>query len=305
MENKNENNYQNLFEFNPNAISKKKLDTLLLPQNIKQNLIKYREAGGHFNQKSDFKKIYGVNDSIYSIIEKYISIPKNFHAEVNEIQTTTTPSTEKITFDPNYAGYDTLLKVGFSSFQANNLVKYRNSGGQFYKKEDLLKIYGIDTIFFQTIKQQLVISTLENKQARLEEVKNVNIIELNSANENDLLKLPGIGPVFANRIIQYRNLLGGFYHKGQLSEVYNLSPETFTKIEELIKVDTTHIQKIRLNFADYNQMVKHPYIISSHANAIIKYRSKNGNYTETNQLLNISGIDSAFYEKVRHYFTCR
>ena len=36
------------------------------------------------------------------------------------------------------------------------------------------------------------------------------VISINSADSADLLPLPGIGPVFAGRIIKYRNLLGGF-----------------------------------------------------------------------------------------------
>ena len=35
------------------------------------------------------------------------------------------------------------------------------------------------------------------------------LLDLNRADSADLLPLPGIGPVFASRIIRYRDLLGG------------------------------------------------------------------------------------------------
>src|SRR5665647_1059817 len=65
-----------------------------------------------------------------------------------------------------------------------------------------------DTVFRSTF--------AENKRAR------VNRLDLNSADSLHLLEIPGIGPVFASRIIRYRTLLGGYYAVDQLREVYGM-----------------------------------------------------------------------------------
>jgi competence protein ComEA len=56
-------------------------------------------------------------------------------------------------------------------------------------------------------------------------------VELNSADSTDLVELYGIGPVFANRILKYRDLLGGFYSVNQLLEVIISRRKLFEKLK--------------------------------------------------------------------------
>ncbi len=49
-------------------------------------------------------------------------------------------------FDPNTAGYDDLVSLGLSQRQARTLINYRNSGARFRRPEDLLRVYGIDSL---------------------------------------------------------------------------------------------------------------------------------------------------------------
>jgi hypothetical protein len=60
--------------FDPNTISQTELEKMNFPPLIARNLIRFREAGGKFYKKSDFRKIYGITDSIYSVWEKYILV---------------------------------------------------------------------------------------------------------------------------------------------------------------------------------------------------------------------------------------
>ncbi|MDR0796724.1 MAG: helix-hairpin-helix domain-containing protein, partial [Tannerella sp.] len=65
---------------------------------------------------------------------------------------------------------------------------------------------------------------------RTEKYSTGTVVELNSADTTILKKVPGIGSAFANRIVRFRNLLGGFYTVQQLAEVYGIDEERYTDL---------------------------------------------------------------------------
>jgi DNA uptake protein ComE-like DNA-binding protein len=206
------------------------------------------------------------------------------------------------TFDPNNAGRDLLLKMGFNSFQSSNIIKYREKGGNFYKKEDLLKIYGVDSAFFESIKDYI---SIERADIYENTVAGTKSIELNSSDSTDLIQLRGIGPVFASRIVKFRNILGGFYSADQLMEVYNFPEETFQGIKSYLRCDTALIRKMRLNFADFAELIRHPYLERDEVNSILNFREENGPFVSKEQLIKDGLVDSLKFQKIKHYISCR
>jgi competence ComEA-like helix-hairpin-helix protein len=294
-------NKKSLFIFNPNTISPGMLDTLDLPKFIKNNLVNYRNAGGKFSSPSDFRRIYGMNDSIYEKIKNYISIEKKV---TQNIIHQSKPKIFMGMIDPNSADFDELLEFGFNRFQSKNIVEYRGKGGVFAQKADLLKIYGIDSGFFKMIESNILIDI--NEYFNSERINNGLIkVELNNADTTELLKLAGIGSVYANRIIKYRDLLGGFYTISQLLEVYNLPEETFKGIKTAVSVDTLLIRKIRINFAEYAELLRHPYINKKQVEAILYFRNQKGSYVNLEQLESEGLLNSETFRKIKPYLTCR
>lgn len=290
-----------LFDFNPNEITKEKLDSLLIPEQVKQNILKYRKAGGKFSSAAQLRKIYGMNDSIFDVVEKYIKIQKPEVVIYEKSDPVKIPVTGF--FDPNNTDYQTLLSFGFSKYQASNLIKYIDNGGVLYAKKDLMKIYGIDSSFFKSIEKHIQIKSIEKSLSVNPEPDFT--VELNNADSTDLIKLNGIGAVFANRILKYRNLLGGFYSKHQLLEVYNFPVEIFPRIEGQIMVDTLLIKKIRINFAEYRELLRHPYLNKKQVEAILEYRENNGTFKNAQQFQSVPLIDSLTFTHVRPYITYR
>ena len=292
---------KSLFVFDPNTAHDEILDSLDIPEFIKRNIISYRKAGGHFSSLQDVRKIYGMNDSIYNILENYVLITERTNSKAIKL---IEESRINGFIDPNTADFNRLIGFGFNKFQANNIIEYRKRNGSFKTKTDLLKIYGIDSSYVKLIGDHIQFENTEKFTITSNNPILVKV-ELNSADTTELKKLNGIGSVYAARILKYRDLLGGFYSVSQLLEVYNFPEETFKNIENNISADTLLIKKIRINFAEYADLLRHPYLNKKQVEALLNYRDKNGSFQNILQLKTNGLIDSEIFLRISPYFTCR
>ncbi len=204
-------------------------------------------------------------------------------------------------FDPNKVSVRELKSFGFSDYAAKNLVKYRNKGGTFYVPEDILKIYGVDSVLYKTLEKYVYIEQTNKKEwKRKENIEKIKI-ELNRADSSDLIKLRGIGKVFSARIVKYRELLGGFHSISQLKEVYGINPEVVENNMKYLYVDTAHIEHLLINTADKYSLRKHPYVSYELAEGIVKSRSENGRFDSFQDFLTRKIIPEEDFNKLRPY----
>jgi len=199
-------------------------------------------------------------------------------------------------FDPNTCTYDDLLRLGLSDRQARTLINYRNSGARFRRPEDLRRVYGIDSATASELIPYITIiagTDPEQKPAVIHEDgaeagkwrnrkdslavwsgrKDAVRFDINRCTAADLVSLPGIGPVLAERIIKYRSLLGGFVDKGQLAEVYGLDSSVARMAAERLVITSDQVRPLVLDSASYGDLARHPYIGYEAARKIITYRS--------------------------------
>jgi competence protein ComEA len=203
-------------------------------------------------------------------------------------------------FDPNKTSFGTLVRLGLSEKQAKTILSYRKKGGRFLRPTDLSKIYGIE----EDISKKLIPYIIIEKDTVLSEQKGVfnrQMIDLNNCDSALLDHLPGIGPVLSARIIKYRNLLGGFASKGQLKEVYGLSEETYTLITDRVFADSTVITRIKINVAEYKDIIKHPYFERYEVQVILKYRELQGRISDMSELTNNKLLTAEKAKKIKPY----
>jgi len=110
------------------------------------------------------------------------------------------------------------------------------------------------------------------------------IVELNTADTTILKKVPGIGTVYANRIVKFRESLGGFYSVSQLKEVYGMDEEKYNELRAWFKADTSTLRKVRINEASFDSLLYHPYIDYSQARIILKLRRQKGKLSDWESL---------------------
>jgi competence ComEA-like helix-hairpin-helix protein len=201
-------------------------------------------------------------------------------------------------FNPNNLPDADWMKLGFSERQIKVIKNYEAKGGRFYAKEDVKKIYSISLADYERLEPYISIpaNTYHTKKAAPGEV-----IEINNADSARLTMIRGIGPVFAMRIIRYRERIGGFYNKEQLKEVFGIDEAKYAEIENGIAVKGKKITKINVNATTFNQLRQLPYLSFKQMNAILEYHNQHGDYASIDDMKNIAILDDGILRKIEPY----
>lgn len=113
--------------------------------------------------------------------------------------------------------------------------------------------------------------------------------DLNKATAIQLQKVNGIGAILSERIIRFRKkFVGGFIDDIQLQDIYGLTPELIEKITNNFTVKTPrNIQKININKATVDNLVKVQHIDYDLAYSIIEQRDLRDGYKSLDELIKV------------------
>jgi len=210
-------------------------------------------------------------------------------------------------FNPNLLPSEQWSRMGLKDWQIKVIKKYEAKGGKFYKKEDFKRMFCISPSEYEVLEPYISIPEQKNEYAdrkpEIREIKKKVLVDLNTADSVTLLSLYGIGPSFAKRIIKYRNLLGGFYTKAQLLEVYGFDQDRLDKIDANCEVGPGGITKINVNTVKTEELKKHPYLDYYTAKAIVDQRIILKKYTSLEQIKAIPLIHDELFTKIKNYLT--
>lgn len=87
-------------------------------------------------------------------------------------------------------------------------------------------------------KEAQVSKDREVQNSTVEHSDEFALIDINSATEGELQIIPRIGPVLAQRIVQYRLETGQFNHIEDIKQVKGIGQVTFTKIAPYISINS-------------------------------------------------------------------
>ena len=206
----------------------------------------------------------------------------------------TIPTLHLFTFDPNTIDSANAILLGIPVKQVNTLIHYREKGGRFYKKEDILKLYGLDPVIAHQLIPFIELKSTENlskwgryttknkgnnyksnyddahkyktnnykennygpwiKMKKGSASWTIDINEAGAIEWHDKTKLP---MNIVHQIINYKNHLGGFTHPLQLKKVYGLADTAFQNLRPHLVVQKNFkplLNSSTMNFAQWKSL---------------------------------------------------
>lgn len=332
------------FDFNPNELDYEQARKLGLSHKISLRLTNYLKAGGRFKKKEDLKKIYDFSDEDYKRLAPFAIFEEEKEGDQKDAESGKgfegnkekdwaskkypkdsypTFEVKLFPFNPNELTYEEGRQLGLSHQASKALVGFVKKGMVFRKKEDIKMVYGFTDEDYERLKDLIQIEEKNDGIAANEdtgrdekrerpktfqqfEEKEPVLIDINTATIEDWKKLKGIGSSFSNRIVKYRDLLGGFTHPEQLKEVYGLDAILYVEIMGfLTNENSQEIKPLNINTADELTLKAHPYISPKLAKAIVKKRIRKGDYKEVSEVQKISGVDDGLFRKLSPYLSVR
>ncbi|MBU2906162.1 helix-hairpin-helix domain-containing protein [Arenibacter algicola] len=271
-----------------------------------------------------FQTVYFVVKS-YPVTEKTnsLTLDEEYQAKIDELRSRNQKkdSVTVYPFNPNfitdYKGYI----LGMSTEEIDRLYVFRaknqfvNSGKEFQKvtliSDSLLESLRPYFKFPEWTRRGSVESVDGSRSPSFKSLKAVSvpdtikkakIKDLNNATAEELRSINGIGDKLSQRIVKFRDLLGGFLVEEQLGHVYGLQPEVVKRIlNDYGILESPDITKININQVSSRDISKLVYIKYEVAARIVAFREANGGITSFDELMEIEDFPSEKLDIIKLY----
>ncbi|KGO94361.1 helix-hairpin-helix domain-containing protein [Flavobacterium subsaxonicum] len=220
-------------------------------------------------------------------------------------------------FNPNYISDYKGYTLGMSVKEIDRLKAFRESGKFVNSKEEFQKITGMPDSILKSISPYFKFPDWVNKKqpaqhyASAEKQKNIYpekkesvkpVLDINTAVEEDLVNVYGIGPAFAKKILRRRADLGAFVSMEQMDDFKEFSPEALAGLKKSFTVGShPQVVTINVNTASLQQLARFPYFNRDIAKAIITERSMMGKIANFDELIKINDIFNYKSKIIRLY----
>lgn len=221
-------------------------------------------------------------------------------------------------FNPNYITDYKGYTLGLSIEEIDRLHAYRaqnlfvNSANEFQKitkvSDSLLHIISPYFKFPEWVTAQKITERRFDKPKTKNELasdkESIQAIDLNKTTADELKTINGIGDKLSQRIIKFRNRLGGFLVDEQLYDVYGLEPEVVKRTLSRFKVlSKPKVEKININIASIEEISSLIYLRYELGVKIIEFREVNGSFTSLDELTKIHDFPVDKIQRIKLYLT--
>ncbi len=230
-------------------------------------------------------------------------------------------------FDPNTVSVAGWQQLGLPRWLAERIDKYRSKGGQFRKKEDLLRIYDFPPEAYEQLEAYIQLPNAGKSTApvytpgqldkatpngslpeaaasnRERFVKPpIQPFDINTADTTQLIALKGIGSKMASRIIAHRDGLGGFLSAEQYKDVYGMDSINLAELTLYGQIKSA-VRKTPVNTASAGDLDRFPFLSRRQAEVIVNYRNQHGAFTSIESLKAVRVLDANTLDKLAPYLS--
>lgn len=235
------------FGFDPNEADSTQLLRLGLAPFQVRSIYRYRAKGGRFSTPDDFRRVYRLTNEQWERLSPYIRIAERYRL-VAEMP----PEEEQNVRFHRASSSRKQVSAHRASPQPTSVSLSDTASDTLTAMSDTLSAEGK--------------RTWRNYPRKLSGDETVDI---NSADSALLCRVPGIGPYYARRILDYRRRLGGYANVEQLLQIDNFPPDAMAWMEV---TDTVSIKRLKVNSLTTRQLMKHPYMGYYRALEIVSHR---------------------------------
>ncbi len=238
------------FEFDPNEADSTQLLRLGLAPFQVRSIYRYRAKGGRFSTPDDFRRVYRLTNEQWEHLSPLIRIADRYRLVA------IVPSGDE----------------RISPF-------HRKPSSRRDARDSLLRSDSALTLSSGSSSVSSPVSATERRAYPIK-LSGDETLDLNLADSALLCRVPGIGPYFARKIVEYRRRLGGYTHVEQLLQIDNFPADALAWLEV---GDTAQIRRLRVNHLSTRQLMRHPYMGYYRASEIVTHRRIYGK---------VSGLDA-------------
>lgn len=274
-----------LKHFDPNKLTIEEALDLGFPKKLAKTLCNFTGKGGGFYKKEDLKKIYGLEDGDYFLLEPFVQIEKkefnsnkngtkkhqfkNNHQEskehfqsnkfqekskTNQGDKKPIQKIELSDFDPNSLTKQKAMALGINSKAAYNIEKYLNKGGSFKTKADLKKIYSLTESEFEQLETYIQLpntreefSFHEKNNTEQQEHKQPEKFAFNPNQLNhEIAEQLGLDKKVTNNILKFIESGGTFESKEDLKVIYSINDSIYQSLEAYIELPSKPKPQIQI-----------------------------------------------------------
>lgn len=283
--------------------------------------MKYRDMLGGFDSIPQLRQVYGLTDSTYHCILPFLvwdEIPAELLAKrKNKNLSQYGEKNRQIpVIDINEASAEEFARLpGIGEVLSQRIVKYRTAKKGFASVEEISKVYGISPETYEQLLPYLRLKapatpatptktdfqTEKTTNGAVENnAKTTEIVDLNTASLEALLKVPGIGQYTAQKIVESRSHIGGFALVEHLALLGGIQADNFQKMKPFLKVSP--VSKQNLNKISAYALQKYPSLNANTANALVNFRKLNGYFQSWDELKKVEGLSGQQTEVLKQYF---
>lgn len=239
---------------------------------------------------------------------------------------------ELFAFDPNTADSATLVRLGLRPWQAHNCRQYVRKGGRWRSAEHFSRLYGLSQAEYARLRPYISIAAdsaairwaaeremreqeAEVRRLQAEERKRRSdslralapeklpagtTVDLNTADTLLLRRIPEIGRWRAQKIVAYRERLGGFTRCEQLLEIEDIPASV---VKWFYVAPGFEPRRMNVNTCSFKELVRHPYLSYEQVKEIMQYRRLHGKLTQWSDLSLSPLFTQGDFKRLSTYFT--